>query len=231
MNHSRKNTRLGLTTAFCLTASCVAVAGNQSTLAAEADQAPVINYTAKPEDRQIRAIDYHDYPDYNLRLVVDGDPAWSVEFIPNPTGKYPTVVARSPDHQFPPAELQVMPIYDVRLVDLGPDPGMGVLGLLKNMAPLYQLTPAHFNKENLQPARYGDLKGFRISATGAYQGHYDMTFFVADMPLPASGSVREAKRQKRGLLILTAGTLTGHLDKLEQVMRRSWGNTGVLSQE
>jgi hypothetical protein len=197
---------------------------------AKAPESP-INYTLKPDDRQIRAIDFHDYPDFNLRFAVDGDLAWSVELIPNPKGKYPTVVARSPDNQFPPAELQVMPVYDVRLVDLGPDPGIGVLGLLKNMAPLYQLAPSQFKSENLQPARYGELNGFRISVEGAYQGQYDMTFFVADMPLPASGSVHEAKRQKRGMLILTAGTMPGHLDKLEQVMRRSWGNTGVLKKE
>jgi hypothetical protein len=140
-------------------------------------------------------------------------------------------VARSPDNQFPPAELQVMPVYNVRIADLGLDPGPAVFRLLQNMAGYYQLPPDRFQMANLHPASYGSLHGFRISVEGAYQGQYDMTFFVADMPLPASGSVREAKQQKRGMLILTAGTMPGHLDKLEQVMRRSWGNTGVLSKE
>ena len=47
----------------------------------------------------------------------------------------PTIIAQSPDNFFPTAELNILPIYDVRIKDLGPDPKTAVFKLLQNMAP------------------------------------------------------------------------------------------------
>ena len=201
--------------------SSAAIIHSNFVLAAELQpnpQAEPVNYTAKPADRQIRSIEYHRFPKYHLVMGIDDDPPWSVTLQPNPKGKYPTIIAQSPDNFFPTAELNILPIYDVRIKDLGPDPKTNVFKLLQNMAPQFQLPVSHLKSDRIHPARYGDLNGYRIDAEGAWKGQIDIAFFVANLG------------KSHGMLILTASTLPGHLDKLEQVMRRSWGNTGVLGE-
>lgn len=151
----------------------------------QAEPEPV-NYTAKPADRRIRSIEYHRFPKYHLVMAIDDDPPWSVTLQPNPKGKYPTIIAQSPDNFFPTAELNILPIYDVRIKDLGPDPKTNVFRLLQNMAPQFELPVSHLKSDRIHPARYGDLNGYRIDAEGAWKGQIDIAFFVADLGNPSS---------------------------------------------
>ena len=180
-----------------------------------------------------RAIASHDFSDLGLRVSVDASPAWAVELAPNPSGKYSTVVARSPANFYPLTEMQFTHIPDLRLKDLGANRKARVIHLLRQLARLYKIPSDAIQADNLLVEYHGRLSGFSLVVNGVANGAADIKFFLGQGERLETGLTHLTSRSPdaigQGMIFIAVVTQTGAMPALKQVIRRSWSNTGYLT--
>jgi hypothetical protein len=186
-----------------------------------------------------RAIEYHDFPELGMRVTADLSPKWTVKLERNLTGKYHTVIASSPANYFPVAEMHFMHVPDYRMEDLTPNPDLSgtkpaVLRFLKIMGQRYQIPNNLMTLETLMAERYGNLAGFSLVAEGAANGAADIKLFLGQGELSAAPETGAdsigTQADGRGMIFIAVVTQVGTLPVLKHVIRRSWTNTGYLSE-
>ncbi|MBK8972957.1 MAG: hypothetical protein IPM37_17060 [Hahellaceae bacterium] len=184
-----------------------------------------------------RPVEFHDFPEIGLRIATDAEPAWQVVLEPNPSGKYATVVAKSPPNYFPMAELHFVSMPDVRMEDLTLENGRyptseretieAVARIFKALGARYRIPSDVLIPANLKYEQRGDLSGYSLVSKGAIEGAADIQLFLMQGERPPQ-SLRRTDSPGEGLIFMAVVTQANTLPALEHVIRRSWIKTGYL---
>jgi hypothetical protein len=182
-----------------------------------------------------RAIEHYDFPELGMRVTADLSPKWAVMLEHNLIGKYHTVVVSSPTNYFPVAEMHFVHVSDYRMSDLGADRKAGVINLFKQLGQHYQIPPDRITADKLTVEYFGSLSGFSLVEKGAAAGAADIKLFLRqgrqhETSVNPTESI-DTHTNGRGMIFIAVVTQPGTLPVLKQVIRRSWTNTGYLSQE
>jgi hypothetical protein len=170
--------------------------------------------TAAEPEKLGRQMQVHKVKEVGLEIWTELEPTWETR-LETPPGMRPTFAVETPASTYPPAGMSfAVPGYVISPAEL---PTV-VKSAVRQAARNYGLSDAEIELIPLNPATYGELKG------------YEAQFAAVADTVPVDVRVFFGHEPGKPVVAMQVYTLRGKLPHLAEQIRRSWSHVAYLAE-